>query len=48
MLSTAALNDTSVRLSFKDLLNVSSDWKANNQIVKSDGAGPLNHDFQIK
>lgn len=47
MLSTANPSDVSVRLSFRDLLNVSSDWKAVNQI-RSEGAGPLNHVFQVK
>jgi len=40
-------SDVTVRLSFKDLLNVSSDWKANNYL-KGETTGPLNHDFQIK
>lgn len=40
-------SDVTVRLSFKDLLNVSSDWKANNYL-KGEATGPLNHDFQIK
>jgi hypothetical protein len=48
MLSTATTTDTSVKLSFKDLLNVSSDWKAINHIKGSDEPGTLNHDFQIK
>ena len=36
-----------MRLSFKELLNVSSDWKAINNL-HADGGGPLNHDFQLK
>jgi len=44
ILSTATMTDVSVRLSFKDLLNVSSDWKSINHL-KGDGAGPLSHDF---
>lgn len=43
-LITATMTDVSVRLSFKDLLNVSSDWKSINHL-KGDGAGPLSNDF---
>ena len=40
------MTDLTVSLSFKDLLNVSSDWKAINNF-KSD-VDSLNHDFQLK
>ena len=48
LLSTANTTDTSLRLSFKDLLNVSSDWKAINHIKGSDDPSTLNHEFQVK